>query len=780
MLDKQLERQMREEQKAFGIQPGFKLFSMGKFGGMSQTSSARQDGEDNEAWWQENWIKTGDFCLRTLWDKGTPIYTATGGLTIIYFYFYNIGITNYVAIFLSDGTAVQVNTATGSSLSISSTANTFYNSSLSTQIPVASQWGSTYLLIANNFGPNNYWTWTGSNLYTSGSLSSLVTLTASGAGYTSAPTVVAYGGNGTGATFLATIQNGSVVNIQNTNPGTGYEPGDAVQLYISGGGSDSGVELQAFLSVGVINSVVITNPGSGYTAGTYSLGFSGGGGTGAAGTYTVDSSHTVVSTNITSGGSGYSSTPTVSFPSGGGTGATGLATFTAGAVSSVSIIHGGTNLTGTPTLTFAGGNGTGAVATATVSGGAITSVTVTNGGQDYTSPPAVIVQTGLNNAASADVTLMPFGISGTSMENFDQRVWIGHPYQAVAGNNGVIQTGSVFNVSAPESFSDFATSDGGVGYTSSDSFLRYTYVDFKQSNGYLYAFGDSSVSVISNVQTSGSPSTTTFNYQNSDPQTGVVWRDSLVPYNRTILFGNPFGVYGLYGGAVTKISKKMNNVFQNAVFPVSGGITPTSAVANIFSSKVFLMNMTIMDPFTNITRNAMVSWDETNWFISSQSSQCTFIGTQEINSDMQAWGTDGTNLFPLFYTPAASLSKKLSTKLYGQQNFLIQKEALGLYFQSQDLSSGSQGIGFTSITTDSETGSYPIPKIPTFPSGSGSAYPAYPVAGAGSGDVVGVNLGLTLTTSSEDMTLQFVGLGFIECGTIAMSSTAIQGTSQSE
>src|SRR5262249_67734 len=154
------------------------------------------------------------------------------------------------------------------------------------------------------------------------------------------------------------------------------------------------------------------------------------------------------------------------------------------------------------------------------------------------------------------------------------------------------------------------------------------------------AFGDSSISVISNVQTSGNPLTTTLNYQNSDPQTGVVWRDSLVPYSRTLLFGNPFGVFGLYGGAVTKITNKLDNIFQNAVLPASGGVVPTSAVANVFSSKVFLMNVTITDPFTERPRTVMVSWDENEWFVSSQASPLTFIATQEVDSDMRAWGTD--------------------------------------------------------------------------------------------------------------------------------------------
>lgn len=852
MLDRQIEKLMREEQKSFGIQPGFKQFSMAPFGGMNQMSTSRLDGKDSESWWQENLIKTGDGCLRSLWDQGPAFYTAPTGKTIIYYFFYNIGPTNYVAIFLSDGTAVSLNTSTGASTTISSVANTFYDSGLSTQIPVCGQWGTTYLLIANNFGPNNYWVWDGSLLYTAGSLSPLITITDGGVNYTSAPTVTAYGGSGSGATFVATVLNGSVVSIRETNPGSGYEPGDVVQLYITGGGSDSNAELIAVLASGAvtgvvitnpgsgylpgtynliftggtgsgatgtytvgaggtvdstaitaggsgytgapsvtfpvpIKSVTITNPGSGYTPGTYALGFSGGGGTGAAGTYTVGVGGTVASTAITVNGSGYTSVPSVTFPSGGGagaagtavlygSGASGISLISSNTVSSVTIVHGGSGFTSTPTLTFIGGGGTGATATAVLSGGVITSVTVNNGGSGYTSAPAIEVQAGANNAAVATVTLMPYGISGTAIETFQQRVWLTFPFQSTTGN-GVQQNGEIINISAPGSFSDFATSDGGLEFINSDSFLRTQYINIKQSNGYLYSIADSSVSVISNVQTSGNPTSTTFNYQNTDPQTGAAWRDTVVPYSRTILLANAFGVFGLYGGAVTKISKNMDNIFNNAVFPAAGGVMPTSAVANIFNLKVYLINMTVVDPFTEQQRTLMLGWDEREWFIVSQASTFTFISTQEVNSNLLAWGTDGNSLYQMFSSPSTLITKKLSSKLFGAQNQLIQKEAMGMYLQVQDLSVTGAGVSFNSITVDAEHGVYPVPQIPTF---GNSIPPYYQIQSFGSGDIFGCNLGYTLVSTSTDFSINYLSLGYTECGNIAMSSTPIFGQISTE
>lgn len=773
-MDKQLERLMKEEQKFFGITPGFKLMTPAPFSGMNQSSS-RMMMKDEEVFWQENFIKVGDGALRTLWDKGAAIYTAPGGKTIIYFYFFNIASANYAAVFLSDGTATQVNTATGILTAISTTPNTFYNTAVSTQLPVCGQWGSQYLLIANNITANSYWVWDGSVLYTAGNLDPAVTITSGGSGYTSAPTVTAYGGSGTGATFTATVSGGSVVFIQVTNPGIGYQPGDEVQLFITGGGSDNGAELVAVLTAGTVQSVEITNPGTGFTPGTYALGFSGGGGTGATGTYVVGSGGTVQSTTITSGGSGYTGTPAVTFPSGGGSGATGLAILNAGSVASVSVVNGGTGFNTTPVLSFVGGGGTGATATATLTAGVITSVTVTLGGTGYTSVPAVVVQNGSNRAAAAAVTLMPFGVSGTSIETFQQRVWLPFPNQSTNQVNG-----GTFLVSAPGSFSDFSTADGGLIFVNSDSFLRQQYTNMKQSNGYLYPLADSSVSVISNVQTSGSPSTTTFNYQNTDPQTGTSWRDSCQAFSRTIVFANQFGIFGLYGGAVTKISTKIDNLFTSATANgvYIGTFNPSSAVANIYSKKVYMLLFTTIDPTTQLQRTVLISWDEKDFHIGSQTVNLTFVGSQEINSNLTAYGTDGTSLYPLFNTPSVNLTKKLSTKLYGANNPLVQKESMGVYFQVQDKSSNNSGVSMATVTVDAEHGSYSIPSIASFPSTSIAPY--NPIVSMGSGDVTGVNLGLTITSNSADFVLESLGLGAIEVGSIAMATTPLVGQISTE
>ncbi len=94
------------------------------------------------------------------------------------------------------------------------------------------------------------------------------------------------------------------------------------------------------------------------------------------------------------GGSGYTSAPTVVFTGGGGTGATVTAVL-ANVVSSVNISAPGVNYTSAPTVAFSVGGGTGAAATSVITGGVVTTINVTNPGSGYTTVPTVAITGGI-------------------------------------------------------------------------------------------------------------------------------------------------------------------------------------------------------------------------------------------------------------------------------------------------------------------------------------------------------------------------------------------------
>ncbi|NDG72511.1 MAG: hypothetical protein EBY32_14695, partial [Proteobacteria bacterium] len=66
---------------------------------------------------------------------------------------------------------------------------------------------------------------------------------------------------------------------------------------------------------------------------------------------------------VVSGGTGYTTAPTVAITGGGGTGATATATIAAGKVSSITLTSGGTGYTTAPTITLSGGGGSGLTVT---------------------------------------------------------------------------------------------------------------------------------------------------------------------------------------------------------------------------------------------------------------------------------------------------------------------------------------------------------------------------------------------------------------------------------
>ena len=85
-----------------------------------------------------------------------------------------------------------------------------------------------------------------------------------------------------------------------------------------------------------------------------------------------------------------SQTLSVSVSGGGGSGAVLTPVITNGVITGFTINSGGSGYTSAPTITITGGygNGTGAAATAVITGGVVTGVTITSGGSGYVAAPS--------------------------------------------------------------------------------------------------------------------------------------------------------------------------------------------------------------------------------------------------------------------------------------------------------------------------------------------------------------------------------------------------------
>jgi hypothetical protein len=230
-------------------------------------------------------------------------------------------------------------------------------------------------------------------------------------------------------------------------PAVAEVDGDGVGPWV-GGSSGSGA----------IASLVVTSGGSGYTSAP-TVSFTGGG-SGATATAVVTGPVNVV--NLTAGGSGYSSAPTVSIV-GSGSGATATATLSSLGVASVTLVSNGTGYTtGTTRVTFTGGGGTGAAATARVIGGRVFSITVTNAGTGYTSAPTVTI-TGRAGSSGASATANIGGhVTSIALTSGGSGYTAGSTTVSFSGGGG---SGAAATSTVKGSVTSLVLDSGGSGYT---------------------------------------------------------------------------------------------------------------------------------------------------------------------------------------------------------------------------------------------------------------------------------------------------------------------------
>lgn len=500
---------------------------------------------------------------------------------------------------------------------------------------------------------------------TTGTAGNAYTLAASAATPSGATLTGGIDGGG-GATFTGTVSDGALVGVTVTNPGTGYVVGDYIPLTTSGGGSDDQASATATISTDSgVASVNIINPGYGYSE-LVRVTASGGGASTQATFSVVGQSGVITAVNVENPGIGYTSVPTLTvtdLATGAvGSGASLTAVLQSGQISGTTILGGGTNYTSPPTITVLG-DGSGAILQANISASVLDSITIVNAGTNYTK--AFLLFTGGNKSATALASIMPFGISGTTVETYQSRVWTGD------GRTG--------KYSSPGSPTNFDAADGAGAFESNDSFLKVAYKRFIQSNGFLYLTGDSSVNYISGVSTSGNPAITTFNNLNVDPQIGSPWPKTVQAFGRDIVFANSVGVHVSYGGAVTKVSDALDGIYSSVPqedWPA--GFEPSAAIATIFGIKVYILMMCIIDQVTSSQVIKCLMWDGKKWWTSPQTGFTNgFIATQEIDSVLKAYCTpDNLTINQMFTTPttASTMTKYLYSKLWDTPGVFTTKQ----------------------------------------------------------------------------------------------------------
>lgn len=315
----------------------------------------------------------------------------------------------------------------------------------------------------------------------------------------------------------------------------------------------------------------------------------------------------------------------------------------------IQITAGGTGYT-SPIVTISGGSGSGATATATQTGGVVTSITLTNAGTGYLPADTItitITDGGGGSGATATGHVWPsLTPNPTTLAVFQGRVWL-------ASTDVVTYTGTGASYGGI-GYDDFKTADASGSFTINDPDLVHSVTALRSYNNYLFIFGDNSVKQIGNISVSSS--TTSFTIVTLSSDQGTTFRDSIVSFNRLVLFSNTVGVYAVFGSSVEKVSDDMDGIYRKIDFTQN----LSAAVNDINNIHTFML---LVKYKGNPTRSLILGFMNKKWFVMSQGDNLKFIVTGIVNGTTETFSTSGSDITRILSDAAVPVSITLSTSL---------------------------------------------------------------------------------------------------------------------
>lgn len=351
----------------------------------------------------------------------------------------------------------------------------------------------------------------------------------------------------------------------------------------------------------------------------------------------------------------------------------------------------GTSYGSTTTVTVGAPNQTGgtqAVISLGITTGAITSIsaygTGLTPGTGYTSVPTVT----LGGAGSGQtITASLISQPGTSIASFAGRVWIANDrtlYYTAAGTNN-----------------DFITTSSG-NIVFNDSTLIGNITQLISANNFLYVFGTDSINVISDVRINSSTGATLLTNTNISASVGTDLSYAMMPYFRSIVFMNRYGVYALVGSTTSKLSDALDGVFPYIDFTknVSAGQV---LVYNILCAAFNFFVKSTFPYGSGGNRWVQAVYFDKKWFFTSQNS-VTFITSIPVSGSSVLYTTTGTDLQQAYQDSASNISSYIQPALFGMGNIIRDKTALKFGVEAI-LSSAT--VKTMSVTIDSENATSP-------------------------------------------------------------------------
>lgn len=439
------------------------------------------------------------------------------------------------------------------------------------------------------------------------------------------------------------------------------------------------------VAVGSIGSIAIVSGGSGYTSvPTVTISApNNANGVQALANATV-SSNAVTAITISEAGTGYTTAPTITISGGGGTGANaiaGIVTFKKGTVT-VLVTNGGSGYTNAANtvVTISGGGGTNATATAVLSGGQVTQVLMNNPGSGYTNTANITATITGGGGSNATAKAVINSNDNVGVASFSGRVWVAY--------------GRTVAYSAAGSYNDFTSvSAGNILLT--DSTLHGNIQQILSANNFLYVFGDDSINVFSDVRVT-TAGLTLFTNTNVSASVGTKRKDAIFPYFRSVLFLNDYGVYALVGSTTSKISDALDGVFQTIDFtyPITAG--------QVLVNNILCAAFNFKQNYYGGSRFVQAVFFEKKWFFTSQGDTLNYVTSVPVGGLITLYGTDSNSLYKLYGNSTANTASTIQTALMPMGDPIRDKQALKIGIEAT-LTTGGQ----LNVTVDSESGSSP-------------------------------------------------------------------------
>lgn len=356
-----------------------------------------------------------------------------------------------------------------------------------------------------------------------------------------------------------------------------------------------------------------------------------------------------------------------------------------GSVGTITVTAGGNGYTSAPTVTISGPDQTGGVqatATPVLANGTVTSIILTQAGTGYTNSANLTVTISASptgNNATANATI--FSQVGSSIASFSGRVWIADQrtiYYSAAG-----------------SYSDFTSvSAGSIVLT--DSTLHGYIKQLVSANNFLYIFGDDSINVFSDVRVNDL-GVTLFTNTNISASIGSQLPEAIIPFFRSILFMNNYGVYALVGTTTTKISDALDGIIPDVDFdsPVYAG----QVLINNILCAAFNFRYNDGENY----RYIQAIFFDKKWFIGGQGDDVKYIYSVPRNGLIKLYSTNGTDLKQIYGNVAAEVNTYIETALWPLGDPIRTKQALKVGIEA----TLSNSILLTA-TIDSENQTSPV------------------------------------------------------------------------